>query len=142
MTAPLVFTVVGSPAPQGSKRHVGGGVMVESSTRVRPWRQDVRDAAKAALEAHGDWPAGGKRTGYIAYFKFVLPRPKAAPKKHPGWANTGADLDKLSRAVADSLTEAGVWPDDRCMHALHAAKFLAEPGEATGCHLRVEQVTW
>lgn len=35
----------GNPAPQGSKRHVGNGVMVESSKKVRPWRQDVKLAA-------------------------------------------------------------------------------------------------
>jgi len=39
------FTVWGIAAPQGSKRHVGNGVMLESSDRVRPWRQDVRFAA-------------------------------------------------------------------------------------------------
>ena len=37
--------VYGTAAPQGSKRHVGNGVMLESSKRLRPWRQDVRFAA-------------------------------------------------------------------------------------------------
>lgn len=43
----------GTPAPQGSKRHVGNGVMVESSKRLRPWRQDVKAAAEAARRATG-----------------------------------------------------------------------------------------
>jgi crossover junction endodeoxyribonuclease RusA len=32
----IVFTVPGKPAPQGSKRHVGRGIMVESSNHVAP----------------------------------------------------------------------------------------------------------
>lgn len=31
------FSVLGLPAPQGSKTHVGEGRMVESSKRVKPW---------------------------------------------------------------------------------------------------------
>lgn len=31
------FHVIGLPAPQGSKKHVGHGVMVESSKKVKPW---------------------------------------------------------------------------------------------------------
>ena len=32
------FNVIGIPGAQGSKRHVGNGVMVESSKKVKPWR--------------------------------------------------------------------------------------------------------
>ena len=38
-------TVIGIPAPQGSKRHVGNGIMIENSKRVKPWRQNVKEAA-------------------------------------------------------------------------------------------------
>jgi Holliday junction resolvase RusA-like endonuclease len=48
---PLVITVFGQPAPQGSKRHVGHGVMVESSKKVKPWRQDVVAAARSVIES-------------------------------------------------------------------------------------------
>src|SRR5713226_4632244 len=47
---PLTITVHGRPAPQGSKRHVGNGVMIESSKAVKPWREDVK---QAGLEAMG-----------------------------------------------------------------------------------------
>jgi crossover junction endodeoxyribonuclease RusA len=116
--------------------------MVESSKAVRPWRQDVRDAALKALSEHGDWPAGGKRTGYQVTFEFVLYRPQAVPKAHPGWTNTGPDISKLTRSTEDALTEAGVYPDDRCIFEEHVSKRLADPGEPTGCHITVEQVTW
>lgn len=41
----IVFYAEGFPAPQGSKTHVGGGRLVESSRRVGPWRGTVRTAA-------------------------------------------------------------------------------------------------
>ena len=41
----IFIPVIGMPAPQGSKRHVGNGIMIENSKRVKPWRQDVKEAA-------------------------------------------------------------------------------------------------
>ena len=35
----IEIKVIGLPAPQGSKRHVGHGVMIESSNNVKPWRE-------------------------------------------------------------------------------------------------------
>ena len=40
----IFIPVIGIPAPQGSKRHVGHGIMIENSKRVKPWRQDVKEA--------------------------------------------------------------------------------------------------
>jgi hypothetical protein len=37
----LRVDVYGLPAPQGSKRHVGGGRMIEASKKVGPWREAV-----------------------------------------------------------------------------------------------------
>jgi Holliday junction resolvase RusA-like endonuclease len=45
----LIVTVHGNPAPQGSKRHVGGGVMVEMSKAVKPWREAIKHAALAVI---------------------------------------------------------------------------------------------
>jgi Holliday junction resolvase RusA-like endonuclease len=39
-----------APAPQGSKRHVGKGVLVESCRNVKPWRELVAQAAMARCE--------------------------------------------------------------------------------------------
>jgi hypothetical protein len=145
--APLRFRVVGKPAPQGSKNGMptknGKVRMVESSDKtLRPWRQDVRAAAIAALEAHPGWPPGGPRTGYRSLFEVVLYRPQNVPKAHPGWTNKGIDWDKAGRAINDALTEAGVWPDDRCVFDGRVTKRLALPGEPMGCHITIEQVTW
>ena len=46
MNARIELYAVGDPAPQGSKSHVGNGVMIESSKRVKPWRRQVAAAAR------------------------------------------------------------------------------------------------
>jgi len=97
----------GTPAPQGSKRHVGGGVMVESSKKLRPWREDVKQAGLAAREAGAPCLDGPVAVRMV----FTLPRPKSAPKRrrHP---DRTPDLSKLCRAVEDAITDAGLWADD------------------------------
>lgn len=52
MTA-VQFDVLGVPAAQGSKRHVGNGRMVESSKALHPWRDSVAAAARDAAKDHG-----------------------------------------------------------------------------------------
>ena len=38
------FFVLGEPAPQGSKRHVGHGILLEQSKKVKPWREAIKYA--------------------------------------------------------------------------------------------------
>ena len=101
----IKLTVIGLPAPQGSKRHVGHGVMIESSKNVKPWRDSVAWTARAN---------GNRLTGAIPIaveMVFSLRRPKTlnrsvvSPISRP-------DLSKLVRSTEDALTDAGVWDDD------------------------------
>lgn len=116
MTA-LAIIVYGTPAPQGSKRHVGNGVMVESSKHVRPWREAVKAAVRDTVEIEQPFdfplivdmiftfrrPAGHWRTGRNAgrLRDSAPPRPDRMP-----------DLSKLARSTEDAITDAGVWVDD------------------------------
>ncbi|MCY0957661.1 RusA family crossover junction endodeoxyribonuclease [Streptomyces sp. H27-H5] len=119
-TPVLVFAVRGLPGPQGSKRHVGNGRMIESSKKVKPWRADVVAAAVEAREAVAgfikldgplrvdmvfclDRPKGHMGTGRNA----GLVRPSAPLRPH-----VKPDLSKLVRATEDALTTAGVYGDD------------------------------
>ena len=44
------WMTVGIPAPQGSKRHVGNGIMIEQSASLPAWRnQLIYDIKKARL---------------------------------------------------------------------------------------------
>lgn len=131
----IVVDVVGIPAPQGSKRHVGRGILVESSKKVGPWRE----AVVAALTADG---AAGRRIDgpVVVRLVFRLPRPSShfgprglrdkarlcLPDKRP-------DLDKLVRSTLDALTTAAVIADDSRVIRITAGKRYTNPDEAPGC---------
>jgi len=111
MTSPtqrtLSITVHGCPAPQGSKRHVGRGVMVESSKAVQPWREAVKYAALAAIAKTPAWQPLDEPISL--FVTFYLKRPKKPKMSAPASA---PDLSKLIRSTEDALTDAGVWRDD------------------------------
>lgn len=47
------------------------------------------------------------------------------------------DVDKLSRAVLDALSMAGIWGDDSQVTHLCATKRVAEIGEEPGCRITI-----
>lgn len=107
----IEFTVYGQPAPQGSKKFVGTtktgrGLMVESSKKVKPWRQDVK---AAAVEAMAGRPA--LDGALVAVMTFTLPKPTSAPKTRRSWPSRKPDLSKLVRSTEDAMTDAGIWVD-------------------------------
>lgn len=126
------FYVPGRPAPQGSKRHVGRGVLVESSKEVGPWRERV---ALAAHQAMGGRPLFDGPVSVV--LNFVLPRPKSAPKTRTPAATKRPDLDKLERAILDALTDV-CFADDSQVISLCGYKRIAELGETAGVEVRVE----
>ncbi len=134
MTHALTVFIPGTPAPQGSKRHVGGGVMIESSKAVKPWRQDVR---AALLDSSGQ-PVARFEGAVSVRADFVMPRPASTPKRSTPPAIKRPDLDKLIRAVLDAVGSAGVWRDDSQVVEVQATKRLAALGESAGLHLTVE----
>lgn len=128
----IKFFVPGAPAPQGSKRHVGHGRMVESSKALGPWRERV------ALAAHSH--ADGLMGGPIGIrLKFVMPRPKSTPKRTTPPAVKRPDIDKISRAILDAITGVLI-ADDSQVVDLHATKRLAGVDESHGVHIELEQL--
>ena len=118
-----MITVYGMPAPQGSKSFKGmrGGhaILVESSKKVKPWRDSV---AWAAVES------GEKYAGPVAVsIDFYLPRPTSTPKRVTVPAKK-PDIDKLIRSTLDALVTAGVIEDDARVVTISAAKlFVGTP---------------
>jgi len=113
----LEFWVSGRPAPQGSKRHVGNGRMLEMSKYVAGWRAAVK--AEATRQAAGWVPLDEPcwlRVG------FYLARPKAP--KFPDRPGVTPDLSKLVRATEDALTGVA-WSDDSRVVSTLAEKFWA-----------------
>lgn len=148
-----VIRVVGTPAPQGSKKgfaiskkgtggkrvYTGKVAMVESSKAVKPWREDVRAAALASrvrvagavtvdLAFYLARPKGHYRTGKNAH----LLRDSA-----PKYPTTQPDIDKLVRSTLDALTSAGTYTDDSTVVDLLVAKRYADeclPGAVIRLH--------
>jgi len=116
------ITVYGTPAPQGSKRHVGNGILVESSPLVKPWRQNVQ---YAVMEAGRIAPLSGAIRIRVI---FTLKKPLSAPKRRQTWPSKKPDLDKLIRSTMDGLTESGVWIDDSQVVEIVAAKRFPNEG--------------
>ncbi len=138
-TTELEFAVFGDPGPQGSKRHVGGGRMIESSKKVKPWRDSVMWCAREAL--------CGRPMIFgpvVVDMIFTMRKPTGAPKRRRTWPAVAPDLSKLARATEDALTIAGVYEDDaRIVEYGRLAKVY--PGEDTdalhspGCLIRIRR---
>lgn len=122
--------VPGRPAAQGSKRHVGGGRLIEQSKAVAPWRTLV------AWTVAQCWFPGPMTGPVIVELEFVMPRPSGTPKKSTPPAVKRPDADKMQRAILDALT--GVcWVDDSQVVDIHARKRIAEIDEQPGCRIRI-----
>ena len=125
----ISFRVVGIPAPQGSKRHVGNGRMIENSKKVGPWRESVKAAALVAIGDGASFPMRGPLKVTI---EFTLCRPKGhygtgknsdrVKDSAPYFQESKPDLDKLVRSTFDALTEAVIWMDDAQVVELVASK--------------------
>lgn len=131
----LAFDVLGEAKPQGSKRHVGGGRMVESCKALKPWREAVTAAAIAAGAARWDGPV-------VVRLEFRFDRPKGhwgakgLRPSAPAAKTTKPDLDKLVRAVLDGLWPC--WGDDAQVVELLASKRFCAAGELPGVWVEIE----
>lgn len=151
----LSFRVYGVPAPQGSKRHVGGGRMIESSKRVKPWREAVKSAAREAIDAlpTADHYWRLVPMAFEITVTFIFPRPRhhfrTGRNAHPLRDNAPTrpakkpDIDKLLRSTFDAIGDAGgIWLDDAQVVTVTAHKVYESPSYGTaGAIVTVEAVT-
>jgi len=126
MTRELKFFVEGSPVAQGSKRAMtnrktGQPYMIEDNAGpLRKWRRAIRDEARAHRES---WT---KQAPLHCGLRFVL-EPKFSTHVVGEWAVTGFDVDKLTRAVFDGLTDGGAIIDDAQIVKLTTSKVWGRP---------------
>jgi Holliday junction resolvase RusA-like endonuclease len=126
----LTIDVSGEPASQGSHSVINGRIVQVNSAKHKRWRNAVVFAALDLITE--DWtpidePVELSVIFYLTRPKTVLDRP--LPSVMP-------DLDKLIRAVADSLTDAGIYEDDSRIVRITAAKVYADD-RGSGALIRV-----
>ena len=105
----IEFEVPGKPRPQGSKRHVGKGRMIESSPYVAAWREMVACMAHQEMQRN-KLTCHPKGVPIIVYARLYFERPACHFKKSglksdaPLFHAQKPDVDKVSRAILDGLT--------------------------------------
>lgn len=118
----ITFMVAGEPQPQGSTRAfvvAGKAVTTSANVRLSPWRGNV---TLAAVRAGRGMPL--PFTGAISVeCQFAIRRPRTVTRL---WPSTRPDLDKLQRAVGDSLVDAGILLDDGQIVVWHPSKLYVD----------------
>lgn len=129
--------VYGIPIPQGSKvaNFHAPGVRDSNDKKLRPWRKTVRAQAEDVTRYHD--PLTGPVRVWV---RFTFTRPPShyrtgrnahllrdASPTYPGRVH--GDIDKLTRAIFDALTDAGVWKDDTQVVDVRARKVYAGEDE-------------
>jgi Holliday junction resolvase RusA-like endonuclease len=138
------FDVVGHPAPQGDKSAVviGGqprlieGKHPTSRQIHRLWRSAVAERARDIAAALDDAPLDGILHLDVE-FRFPMPASRNRRTRDAGRAPkaTRPDLDKLIRALGDSLTDGGLVHDDARFTSIYASKI--EVVGWTGARIRI-----
>ena len=107
-------------------------VMVESSKKVKPWREAV--TIKTAQ--HMSWETLNPMDSPVEIaLVFYLPRPKTVTRR---WPSVKPDLDKLIRSTFDGLTTGGLYTDDALVIAVSASKEYAT--DRIGCQVIASEV--
>lgn len=136
----IFFDIQGiRPVPQGSKRHVGRGVMVESSRSLKPWREAVRQEALKTEAPMTLCPV-------LLYLRFRFARPRGhfntkgqLKPSAPIHVVTQPDIDKIARSTLDGMTGV-LFKSDSQVCRLIAVKAYCKEGELEGCEVTVENV--
>lgn len=134
----LTFTVAGMPpAPQGSKRHVGNGRMIESSKNVKPWRYLVQQAAINLNHPTITGPISITCT-------FLFPRPKShyttkgtLKPSAPTYHAVKPDGSKCLRSTEDALVDSGLLTDDSRIALASFTKRYATATEHPGAIITI-----
>jgi Holliday junction resolvase RusA-like endonuclease len=124
------LSVTGNPASQGSHAIMYGRIVQVNSSKHKAWRKAIVQEAIATLP--DDWQPIDEPCELIV--NFYLPKPKTVDRQLP---SVSPDLDKLIRAVGDSLTDSGVVTDDSRIVRISARKLYAE-GIQPGATIQVK----
>lgn len=123
--------VIGRPAPQGSKSRGAAGQLREQSAYLPAWRQAVKRATYLAYRAANVEPEdlpllrGAVKIDRLTFRLDPTSRVDGPP-----------DIDKLTRATLDALTQARAFEDDaRVVEIRRLGKRHTLPGEQPGADI-------
>jgi Holliday junction resolvase RusA-like endonuclease len=125
------FFIPGTPVQQGSKSGFSrmGSTSVQmtdqNAKNLKPWRHTIATHADRGVTF--DRPVHVEAT-------FVMPKPK-----RPRWTTPAVkpDIDKLTRALLDGLTDGGLIADDARVVSLLVKEEYAEEKNPVGVHVAV-----
>lgn len=144
----LTINVIGTPIQQGSKvaNRFGHGVRDTNAKKLKPWRAEVSGTVLEAMRAAGWATLDGPVEVTISFFH---PRPVGhygtgrnagvLKPSAPHWKSTAPDIDKLTRAILDALTDAAAIRDDA-----RVARLVVEDqwsNAATGARITITPLT-
>lgn len=142
----LIIFVAGQPRSQGSKRWMPNGAMREAGAEnLKPWRAAITSEAVGEIGRTG-WETLGGPVYVSIDFLFMRPKSHYGTGRNQGVTKANAplfhssqpDIDKLARAVLDSLTDAAVFRDDSQVATLTLTKTYAE---RQGARIEVGAIT-
>jgi crossover junction endodeoxyribonuclease RusA len=112
----ITYRIDAIPRPQGSKRHVGGGIMLESSKHVANWRAFARLCAVQAMQGR-EIAAKGTPVRLVVRFRFDRPQKhynsKGLKSDAAMFHVSKPDSDKLLRALLDSMSGVVFYDDSQ-----------------------------
>ena len=117
--AEVSLSVTGNPASQGSHAIMRGRIVQVNSSKHKAWRKAIVQEAIATLP--DDWQPIDEPCELIV--NFYMLKPASVKRSLP---TVSPDLDKLIRAVGDSLTDSGIVIDDSRIVRISARKLYAE----------------
>lgn len=113
--------------PQGSKNAFvvnGRAVIAEASKGFKPWRSEVARIIRTSADG---WEMPDKDDPIGVVIHFIYKQPKSSTR---AFFTIKPDIDKLSRAMLDAITEAGnIWHDDQQVIYLEAWKSYGSADE-------------
>lgn len=130
------LSIVGEPAPQGSKKvipHRATGRMILIDTnppKLKRWRKAIQTAAEQWRADHDDLTIDEPVTVHMS-FQFARPASDKYRTRHA----VKPDKDKLLRAVLDALVDARLIRDDSRVWRYHVT---ATYSHSPGVDIRIE----
>ena len=137
----------GQPRPKAFARRFGDKwqARVYDPGTAEGWKSQIAIAAKSHIPAK---PMEGPIRLDLEFF-FARPKSHYRTGKLSGilrpdppiWHEVKPDLDNLTKAVKDALTQLRFWRDDSQVCSGHWAKFYVIAGGIPGCLIRVQALS-